>query len=415
MTYIEFFDEDVVENIYGCLVSVPDRVILIGNKAKKLEKHAERYHEFFLRRGHDVDFIPKVVDRYDLEDIIEKLSAIVEEYDDCVFDLTGGQELMLVALGIVYHRYRDMDLQMQYFNLKTNTLFDVDNDGTVIRADSLPTLSAQELVRLYGGRIVYEEEKPGATHRWQWSEEFMDDIDTMWEICSMNVRAWNTQIGVFAAAEELNGGGDPLVTAIDVPQVTDYLNGIKAKYVEITRIIRELQENGLIVYDDSGSDLITISYKNEQIKRILTKAGLALELKIALTAMRVRDKDGDYIYHDVMNGAYIDWDGDVHSMQEGYDTENEIDVLMIHGVVPVFVSCKNGMIDIDELYKLDAVARRFGGKYAKKVLVATALGAGPFAEYLRQRADEMMIRIVDNAADTSEENLERIVTSLWSN
>ena len=90
-------------------------------------------------------------------------------------------------------------------------------------------------------------------------------------------------------------------------------------------------------------------------------------------------------------GVCIDWDGET----KGADTENEIDVMMMRGMIPVFVSCKNGFVETDELYKLATVAERFGGKYAKKALVASSLDLGSsFGKILKQRADEMGIMIL---------------------
>ena len=97
--------------------------------------------------------------------------------------------------------------------------------------------------------------------------------------------------------------------------------------------------------------------------------------------------------------------------QDGYDTENEIDVMMIHGLVPIFVFCKNGYIDTDELYKLNAVANRFGGKYAKRVLIATALGNNDFSEYLRQRAKDMNIRLVEGVREMDDIELNKVIRS----
>ena len=37
---------------------------------------------------------------------------------------------------------------------------------------------------------------------------------------------------------------------------------------------------------------------------------------------------------------------------------NEIDVMMMHGMQPVFISCKNGSVETEELYKLLKTARR---------------------------------------------------------
>lgn len=141
-----------------------------------------------------------------------------------------------------------------------------------------------------------------------------------------------------------------------------------------------------------------------------------LEMLIYMTALDSKDSLGNKTYNDVMNGVCIDWDGEIHTDEDAYDTENEIDVMMMHGIVPVFVSCKNGIVGIDELYKLNSVAEKFGGQYAKKVLVATALdSATTFDEYFRQRAKDMGIRLVEGIQDMSASELNKSVRSFWSN
>ena len=48
--------------------------------------------------------------------------------------------------------------------------------------------------------------------------------------------------------------------------------------------------------------------------------------------------------------------------------------MSLKGLIPIFISCKSGKMTekntLHALYELDTVANRFGGKYAKKVLVA---------------------------------------------
>lgn len=416
MTYIEFFTEDAVDNICSCLVSMPERVILIGSNRKKLKKHAERYHRFFLDRGYDIEFLYKNTNKNHLDKIVELLSEIVEEYDDCVFDLSGGEELMLVAVGIVYHRYRDMDIQLQRINLRSNTLYDCDEGDRTIDIAHLLRLSVEENIRLMGGMVVYESEKHGATYRWDWTADFIDDIRSMWDICRRDVRAWNTQIGVLAAVEALDKQNEgSLSVNAEINSLDEYLRQLHAKYTVIPWILNALEEKGLIRLEDTDHALSLI-YKNEQVKRCLTKSGQVLEMYITLSAILAEDKDGEPVYSDVRNGVYIDWDGELHTKQEGFDIENEIDVMMMHGAVPVFVSCKNGAVDIDELYKLHTVATRFGGKYAKKVLVTTALGGKhPAAEYLRLRAADMNIRLLENPQKLNDDDLESALASLWCN
>ena len=62
----------------------------------------------------------------------------------------------------------------------------------------------------------------------------------------------------------------------------------------------------------------------------------------------------------------------------------------------MFVSCKNGGVDENELYKLNSVAEHFGTRYAKKVLVATDLQKNYSSlRFFKSRADEMGITIID--------------------
>lgn len=193
----------------------------------------------------------------------------------------------------------------------------------------------------------------------------------------------------------------------------------KAKYKKAKGIIGYLLRYGLLTFfNDDDEDKIIVSYKNEQVKKCLTKAGQALEMKVYVTAKGLRDKNGELLYNDALNGVVIDWDGEFHDekTESQYDTENEIDVLLMHGVIPVFISCKNGIVTSDELYKLDAVAKRFGAHYSKKVLVATALDTlGEAGKYLRQRADDMGIRIIENVQDMDDDELANKFKTLWNN
>ena len=89
---------------------------------------------------------------------------------------------------------------------------------------------------------------------------------------------------------------------------------------------------------------------------------------------------------------HIDWDGCIRYPEEA-DVLNEIDILTISGTVPTFMSCKSGRLDgnkaLAALYELETVAKRFGGKYAKKTLVVTR----PLGESYVLRAEEMGITI----------------------
>ena len=122
--------------------------------------------------------------------------------------------------------------------------------------------------------------------------------------------------------------------------------------------------------------------------------------------------EGEPLYQDINVGVVIDWD--TEEEDEAYRTINEIDVLAMKDMIPVFISCKNGNFDENELYKLNTVAERFGGKYAKKVLVATKLDKfGLKSDFLKARMRDMDIKYIENLANMTDSEIEQALRFLW--
>ena len=425
MVLVEFFEKDSVENICSSLTNAADIVYMVGSNIKIMRAFAERYKTVLDGRGIHIEIRLMSYNKNSIENIINVLTRIIEENEEVAFDLTGGDDLSLVAAGMIYERYKSRNIQMHRFNLLPKTIIDVDMDGETIVSGDTPQLTVDELIKIYGGDVIYDEVRDNTTYRWDMNEEFKQDIRTMWSICSENTGLWNTQTTLLAYAEKTNGDEDLLTVSVQ----TSVLNSIVAHnnggYCRITvAFFHELLKAGLLTSYTINNDVFSVTYKNHQVKYCLTMAGLILEMKVFLTALELKEKDGKPVYNDVMNGVIIDWDGNIHPDHEEYDTENEIDVIIMHGMVPIFVSCKNGYIEKEELYKLNAVAERFGGKYAKKVLVASALEDNDYGNYIRQRAQDMGIRIVEGQSKgskykdltyLSDDEWNKIVRSLWLN
>ena len=85
---------------------------------------------------------------------------------------------------------------------------------------------------------------------------------------------------------------------------------------------------------------------------------------------------------------------------------NEIDVILMKNVCPIFISCKNGKVGGLALHELETVSRKFGGKYARKALIiGPALDQTTGTMYFRQRARDMHIWIIDDVFRMSDEQL----------
>lgn len=209
-----------------------------------MKKHIANYQRVFSDRGQNIESLFETVSKSNLDAAVEVLSELVESYDDCVFDITGGEEILTLALGIVYSKYPDKNIQIHKFNLRNNAVYDCDKDGTTIYKDT-PTLSIEENIRIYGGEVVYGAIDEENTYKWELTLEFLKDINLIWNVCKGNVRLWNTLIGIFESAENVGGHSDDVLTTVaSRAAIEQHLTQFKAKYKPAKGMIAYLLKNG---------------------------------------------------------------------------------------------------------------------------------------------------------------------------
>jgi len=201
MTIIEFFDKALIENIAGALLCEPQQIILIGDGGKQLGRARSLYQNILARNNITTEISYKSVNRNNLQGIISLLEQIVVAHEDCIFDLTGGEELYLVAVGTIMERYKGR-VQCHRFNFKNNTLNDCDADGNVCNSKSFD-ISIEDNINIYGGEIVTDPQEEIYTYPWDFNEDFQHDIEVMWEICRKDTRLWNAHVGTLGAVCEL--------------------------------------------------------------------------------------------------------------------------------------------------------------------------------------------------------------------
>lgn len=414
MTVVEFFDGVSIDNMASCLAIKPDKIIFIGEN-KPMKKQEDAYYRLVKSQDINVKFDYKPINKNSVEQIVSVLTEIVAEEEYCAFDLTGGEDLVLFAMGIVFERYKNTGkIQMHRFNIRTGVVYDCDSDGTLPDVEQ-PKLTVKENIMLYGGTIVsYDGEK--GTYDWAFDDGFKSDLKEMWDICKVNPGLWNSQIGTFAGIAEINNLEDgELDVFVKKSQIEELMKKQKNKFTWVPGIINAFRKKGFIIDLVDSEEIISFAFKNEQVKLCLTKEGTLLELMVFLYAKSAKEKDGSLRYDDAVNGAYIDWDSTLHDITDDEkDTENEIDVVLMKGLVPVFISCKNGYVDETELYKLNTVAEKFGGPYAQKVLVATYFGKSSAEghKYFVQRAKDMKIQLIENVHELSEDEFAKKIKNI---
>lgn len=408
MTVIEFFDHKPIDNILSTLTVDFSKIIFIGEN-KRLEKFGPIYQKFIENRGIKAEVCYRTINRNNMQDVVAVLSEIVESEDECFFDLTGGDDLALVAMGIVFERYPNKKIQMERINTNTLKVTDCDNDNRIISVKPID-ITIEEYIALHGGKVTYTDEGNNGfigTYKWNFTDDFIKDIDFMWELCKEDPKKWNQSVGVIIKMTELSSSSNGLLISAELFELKECIVKQNAKYFSIEELLQKLFKKGIILDLEINNNFLQFSFKNHQVKKCLTKAGTVLELKVTTTAMRATANNGSKVYSNVMNGVCIDWDG---YEQDGEDTFNEIDVIMLSGLTPVFVSCKNGHIEDDELYKLESVATRFGGEKVKKVLIATYFGRqGESKKHFIKRAEDMKIKFIEQVHTLKNTDFEKLI------
>lgn len=394
MTLIVCFDRSPLENIAGCIHLQPAKLILLGDIALT-QPVIHRYRNFLRSRGLDTQVILKELPKNDLEQTAQALADLVLAEGDCVIDLAGGDSRTVMAVGAMVTRLTDAQrnrVSVQKFDPVQQTLVDCDNDGYVVQGNRA-ALSAKEIVALLGGSAKAE------THQLP-SPCTPEELDPLWAMVAADPKNWNRSLSTLGEFESRSESKTQI--SLDLEQLRGQIRDFEGKYPRFRNLIEEFSRRG-IIHDRSSHHIVRYEYASPLLRYCTQKAGNVLEVKTLLEAMAMTDQ-GQPWFDDCQISVTIDWDGITHDPMERIpDTKNEIDVLLTRGLTPLFISCKNGDIGDEELYKLHTVATRFGGIRAKKMLIATNLdrkSAAADRSFL-QRAWDMDIFVVTDADELS--------------
>ncbi|MGM9552139.1 MAG: Card1-like endonuclease domain-containing protein [Clostridia bacterium] len=352
MTLIEFFDEEIIDNVAGTLLLRPFRTVFLYSGEKNIA-FVNAMEKILARRKIETLIVMESIDIRSVESASSKIEECIKKYDDCHFDISGGNDIMLVAMGNVAKAY---NLPMHGVNPMKNTVTAINGKFDYTVYDDA-FLTVEELIMLHGGKVKRDFSRP-ETYTWTRDRHSENIIEKTWNVCKSDVGAWNRAIGTMKSYK------------------------VQDKNL-LSMVWSKLKAAGL-VYKEGN----TVKYKSDIVKYLINKQGTALEMFTFIAA-----KSTDF-FEDGQSSVVIDWKG-------RRDIENEIDVVLTKGLTGYFISCKNGTVDSDELYKLSIVSNRFGGKYAKKILVLSKFE--PDMGFMN-RAEELGIRVIKNVRLLSKES-----------
>lgn len=377
---IELYDRRTPMNNYLlCRLLRPDGLILmipqdLGPDAVTKERF-ESFRRFFRLRTTltvvraDTATVPRVAD---------SLRRVIAEYgeENCAVGLIGGSEALLVAAGICLAEFPGLRAVMMR-SARPEIIWGsgkLPDTPEELNAD----LSVRDLISLSAGEMLH------CGHAdWRTIDEgTLSLIPAIFDIYRRNREAWPSFTAYlqrlsnsrYRIRDEVLGG--PLEFT------TQPLTGRKVRLNP--EIVQELRDIGVIT--DCRLSAVTgrLAFANPRLIDYLCDTGSWLELFV-FTVLR-----GSGLFSDIEINPVVSWDND----GDDEDTVNEVDLIAVRGIMPLFISCKSGVPDAHAVNEIWTVRNRFGNGLAKAVLV-TACDIQRDAQAVGKRADEYGVAVID--------------------
>ncbi|MCR5611101.1 MAG: DUF1887 family protein [Clostridiales bacterium] len=363
-TLIELYVNEQFDDLLAAMVFKPERVVFLCAGFMPDRASRESVGRFVKENANGAETIFLNVGNKSVEKLFEKIREIEASYPDCAVEMTGGPAGMLVAA----ERFCEgSGAKAFYFDRQRGRFRSIHGMEAEIEASPIPKLSVKTLISMGGGLVT------GCRHSTRPFAENEECVRKILGIYSQNLRAWNS------FSEYLQFGCkhyyDSRTQLYFAPMTL--LNN-SSLLLANRKLMLLLKEAGAIEELASDGENVSFRFKNGYIKEILTTVGMCLELFIYTAA-----KDSG-LFDSVEMSVLFDWDGIKHLNFN--DTTNEIDVIMTKGAESWFVSCKTARPDTRDLYEIDWLAEKFGGRSAVGVLAtATDLSGEAWANYMRAR------------------------------
>ncbi|MCI7493396.1 MAG: DUF1887 family CARF protein [Lachnobacterium sp.] len=390
-TVIEFYDEEPIANISACLRYKFERVIFVGfsewnnTDEYKAVKHFLQKDEIGVKEVMYYELTPN-----SLANSTQKIKKIIENEIEqgrqCFFDITGGEEIALVAIGILMQQY---DLPLHQINIASggiDLLHRPDAYSALSRRNY--QLSVEEYLNLHCAVIDYSKQK--GEKKLSLDDDWRQEIYNLFEIVKKMGLCWNRFCKITQQMEDedydgcVNGQINDLLKKQGKLGVNQFEKLTRKSFIVLLKQLEKISWITNLAYD---SNVVRFEYPSDRHRNVLTTEGACLEAYVGYRMM----EDSDVT--DCMVGVSLDWEqGGIQrqSLIEEDDVLNEIDVIAMRNNVPIFISCKNNIVKTNQpLYELDTVANRFGCEKGIRILAAP----NGVTEAIRNRAEEMNIRI----------------------
>lgn len=369
---IELFDRDPVENVLSACIFKPEIVVYLCDERDSAFFKESAIYRLFKHRG--LKTLPRFYyfDASDPVGIRGVLEAVVRDYPGCVFDFSGGRDLVLLVAGACFG---EMRLPGFYIDLQRERFINLRGCEELAWLFEIPKFTAEDVFAMTGATV----HGYGHFHTKGIDDGFERDILAVFEVVRKNPRAWGDFVSYL---QGLCAGTPQNTLSVEGPRrVKNGRSSARANPV----LIGHLQQTGVITKSSITRHRLELTFKSPLHRRCLLIEGVWLELFCYVTARQ------SGTFNDARTSVVVDWDG----VEGGSDNaKNEVDVFLVRGVTPVFISCKMSLPSALALSEIRLLATKFGGSQSRAV-VLTAGELGDNHRALRARAQDLGIHILD--------------------
>ncbi len=351
-TLIELYDPSThLYNALGVMLFRPQKVIFLipEHSSQIYNKFKSEYKRLWQSRScmpeHIVSVLTKTSD-------ISVLSETIRSFcgEDTILDIEGGTPELYLAAGSVFASppqgtrclrvdFKDETVIEYRLGLPTVTRTFTDEER------SRTSLSVEDCIRMYGGEITHDS-YTSLLNKGMTKDEIIEEARLFYHTVEKAIgRKWNDTV-------------PERIHASDPYAMTVYVHEADLRRKEVEKVLTSLENSRLLKKIRTSGQRHTYKCSSPLVYSCFLKSGEALELYTLSLALSI---DG---VKDARCGVSVSFYG-----SEG-SSDNEIDCIFMRDATPVFISCKNGRVSSDELYKFHTVSRQFGGNEYISLLVA---------------------------------------------
>ena len=310
---IELYDERPIENVLATEMFRPEETVLVCPREKAADTAwRQALARYFEHRGCPTRLRFVSASLLDALNIRRTIRELIREEPDCAIDISGGTDAALFAAGAA----AGSRTPVFTYSRKRNTFYEIQHAPYARSAPCTVRLDARSCFLMAGGELL-----PGREDNSRLRAR-LSDIGALYEAYSAFRTVWARQAQYFQhisrADDPSLGAGGPRSVRVD--------HGVAS--CDET-LLRFLSDKGLIVGLELREDSVSFRFADDLARFWLRDVGAALELHVYKTCLETG------VFDDVVLSAVVNW----RSQDPLGDTvTNEIDVMAVRGVQPLFIS-----------------------------------------------------------------------------